>query len=103
MKMKIMSHPSICLSVNPCFVKSFKGQFKPVGQSAMAKQINTGIFYYRNKYFNKCVRFEVLTAVSTKIAVFWVVALCSLVEVYQRFKGPCWLHHHGNDGGSKDL
>jgi hypothetical protein len=29
--------------------------------------------------------FEVLTAVSMKIAVFWVVAPCSLVEVYQRF------------------
>jgi hypothetical protein len=37
------------------------------------------------------VGFEVLTAVSMKIAVFWVVAPCSLVEVYQR------------DGGSKDL
>jgi hypothetical protein len=30
------------------------------------------------------VGFEVLTAVSTKMAVFWVVATCSLVEVYQR-------------------
>jgi hypothetical protein len=29
------------------------------------------------------VGFEVLTAVSTKMAVFWVVAPCSLVEVYQ--------------------
>jgi hypothetical protein len=35
----------------------------------------------------KSVRFEVLTAVSMKIAVFWVVAPCSLVEVYQRFRG----------------
>jgi hypothetical protein len=24
-----------------------------------------------------------------KMAVFWVVAPCSLVEVYQRFRGPC--------------
>jgi hypothetical protein len=32
------------------------------------------------------VGFEVLTAVSMKIAVFWVVAPCSLVEVYQRFR-----------------
>jgi hypothetical protein len=30
--------------------------------------------------------------VSTKVAVFWVVAPCSLVEVYQRFRGPCCLH-----------
>jgi hypothetical protein len=44
--------------------------------------------------------------VSTKMAVFWVVAPCSLVEVYQRFRGPCCLHHQDdrpNDGGSKYL
>jgi hypothetical protein len=44
------------------------------------------------------VGFEVLTAVSTKMAVFWVVAPCSLVEVYQRFRGPCCLHHQGHVG-----
>jgi hypothetical protein len=41
--------------------------------------------------------FEVLTAASMKIAVFWVVAPCSLVEVYQRFRGPCCLHHQDDD------
>jgi hypothetical protein len=30
--------------------------------------------------------FEVLTAVSMKMAVFWVVAPCSLVEVYTTFQ-----------------
>jgi hypothetical protein len=34
-------------------------------------------------------------AVSIKMAVFWVVAPCSLVEVYQRFRGNCCLHHQG--------
>jgi hypothetical protein len=29
---------------------------------------------------------------SRKMAVFLVVAPCSLVEVYQRFRGPCCLH-----------
>jgi hypothetical protein len=31
------------------------------------------------------------------MAVFWVVAPCSLVEVFQRFRGSCCLHHllHG--------
>jgi hypothetical protein len=29
------------------------------------------------------------------MAVFWVVAPCSLVELYQRFRGPCCLHHQG--------
>jgi hypothetical protein len=36
------------------------------------------------KRYNIKVGFEVLTAVSMKIAVFWVVAPCSLVEVYRR-------------------
>jgi hypothetical protein len=50
------------------------------------------------------VGFEVLTAVSMKMTVFWVVAQCSLVEVYQRFRDPCCLHYHRpDDGGSKDL
>jgi hypothetical protein len=31
------------------------------------------------------------------MAVFWVVATCSLVEVYQRFRGPCCLHHQDGD------
>jgi hypothetical protein len=34
-----------------------------------------------------CVRFEILTTASMKMAVFWVVALYSLVEVYRRFRG----------------
>jgi hypothetical protein len=43
--------------------------------------------------------FEVLTAVGTKMAVFWVVSPCSLVEIYQRFRGPCCLHHQGDEQG----
>jgi hypothetical protein len=43
------------------------------------------------------VEFEVLTAVSTKMAVFWLVVSCSLVEVYQRFRGPCCIHHQGDE------
>jgi hypothetical protein len=42
------------------------------------------------------MRFEVLTAASMKMAVFWVIAPCSLVEVYQYFRGTCCLHHHGS-------
>jgi hypothetical protein len=38
---------------------------------------------------------RVLTATSMKMTVFWVVAPCSLVEVYRRFRGPCCLHHQG--------
>jgi hypothetical protein len=32
-----------------------------------------------------------------KMAVFCVVLLCSLVEVYQCFRGACCLHHQNND------
>jgi hypothetical protein len=38
------------------------------------------MLWVNSNYF---VGFEVLTAVSMKIALFWVVAPCSLVEVYQ--------------------
>jgi hypothetical protein len=46
-----------------------------------------------------------------KMAAFWVLAPCSLVEVYQRFGGAARvepfphgrLTHRPDDGGSKDL
>jgi hypothetical protein len=41
--------------------------------------------------------FQVLTAASMKTAVVWNVAQCGLVEVYQRFRGACCLHHQGSD------
>jgi hypothetical protein len=50
---------------------------------------------HQNKVYD--VGFEVITAVSTKMAVFWVVAPCSLVEAYQRFGGSCCLHHRGDE------
>jgi hypothetical protein len=39
------------------------------------------------------VGFEVFMAASMKMDVFRVVTPCSLVEVYQRFRCPCCLHH----------
>jgi hypothetical protein len=47
--------------------------------------------------------FQVLMAASTKMTVVWVVASCSLVEVYRRFRGDCYFHHCHDDGGSKHL
>jgi hypothetical protein len=69
---------------------------------------NTGETYiqwqsiYANKHINmstnvKYVRFEVLMVATMQMAVFWVVAPCSLVEVYQCFRGACCLHHQGNE------
>jgi hypothetical protein len=37
------------------------------------------------------MRFQVLTAASMKMAAFWDLALCSLVEVHRRFRGACCL------------
>jgi hypothetical protein len=36
------------------------------------------------------------------IAVFWVVALCSLVDVYRHIRGARCLHHPGSDDGADD-
>jgi hypothetical protein len=33
---------------------------------------------------------------SMKTTVFWDIVLCSLVEVYWRFRGACCLHHQGS-------
>jgi hypothetical protein len=35
------------------------------------------------------------------MAVFWVVALCSLVEVYHRFRSTCCLHHQGDERAAR--
>jgi hypothetical protein len=37
-----------------------------------------------------------------KMAVFWAVTPCSLVEVYRRFRGACYLHHQGDESGADD-
>jgi hypothetical protein len=42
---------------------------------------------------------------SLKTTVFWVVAPCSLIEVYRRFRCACCLHYQGDrpdDGGSRN-
>jgi hypothetical protein len=37
------------------------------------------------------VRFQVLTVVIMMMAIFWLAALCSLVEAYQHNRGACQL------------
>jgi hypothetical protein len=46
-----------------------------------------GASYNRAVDLKNLVGFEVLTAARMKMAVFWVVVPCSLVEVYQRVRG----------------
>jgi hypothetical protein len=43
------------------------------------------------------VRFQVLSAASMKMAVFYDVAPCSLVDVYRRFRGACFLHYQSDE------
>jgi hypothetical protein len=47
---------------------------------------------------NMCLARAPNMGINKKIVVFWVVAPCSLVEVYQCFRGPCCLHHQGDTG-----
>jgi hypothetical protein len=44
------------------------------------------------------VEFEILTADSMQMALFWVVAPCSLAEIYQHFRGTCCPHNEGDSG-----
>jgi hypothetical protein len=41
------------------------------------------------------MRFQVLVAVSMKFRVFWDILPCSQIDVDQRFRGVCCLHHQG--------
>jgi hypothetical protein len=52
------------------------------------------------------LRFQVLMVESMKMTAFWNMALSSLVEVDQLFRGAYCLHHqrdHPDDGGSIHL
>jgi len=51
----------------------------------------------------RCERFEVFTAVTIQVKVFWVVTHCRVALGYQHFRGPCCLHPQGemNSDGKK--
>jgi hypothetical protein len=46
-------------------------------------------------YFDTVI-FQILTAASMKMTVFWNVAPCSLVEIDRRFRDSYCLHHQGD-------
>jgi hypothetical protein len=35
------------------------------------------------------------------MAVFWFVALCSLIQVYSRFRGACCVHYEVNEQATR--
>jgi hypothetical protein len=78
---------------------------RKICDETFSHKIRKGNAYVSGNYVLKfkhllLVGFEALTAVSTKMAVFWFVAPGSLVEVYQRFRGPCCRHHQGQLHGA---
>jgi hypothetical protein len=46
---------------------------------------------------SQSMRFQLLMVMSMKMDVFWVVAPCSLVEAYRRFRGACCLHRQDDE------
>jgi hypothetical protein len=62
-------------------------------------------FHYNKHRLNtkSLVRFQVLTATSMKIAVFWDVPLKSLVESDWCFRGAYCLHHRGDHSPHQPL
>jgi hypothetical protein len=44
------------------------------------------------------LKFQVLTAASMKMAAFWDVAPCRLVQIVLRFRGPYCLYQQGPEG-----
>jgi hypothetical protein len=42
----------------------------------------------------------VANKLNTNSAIVWIVAPCSVIEVYRRFRGSYYLHHRPDDGGT---
>jgi hypothetical protein len=65
----------------------------------------TTLVHYKDQLVNadyecaveSCVGGRRLANSPMKMADFWVVAPCSLVEANQRFRGPCCLYHQGDE------
>jgi hypothetical protein len=49
------------------------------------------------------VKFEVVMVTDMKMAIFWDVAPCIVVDIGVRFRGAYCLHHDPDDGGSKPI
>jgi hypothetical protein len=63
--------------------------------------------YVANPFTSQCMTvikvFQVFTAMSMKMAVFWVTVPCSLVEIDRRFRGAYSFHHRPHVVGSKHI
>jgi hypothetical protein len=74
-------------SILPFFVfprKNYRGYFIAKGPESSTGSANKSGWMTRDDSLLKMI-------------VLWVVAPCSLVEIYQRFRGPYCLHHQGDE------
>jgi hypothetical protein len=73
------------------------------GPATYHLQNNTTVWMFqsmlmiRMSLFGQAACNGLLKNYTTKMAVFWVVAPCSLLEVYRRFTGVCCLHHQSDE------
>jgi hypothetical protein len=67
----------------------FRSEVMP--SSTWHKERLCNCYVLRRVRLSNFVRYQVLMAVSMKMAVFYTVARCSLVQVYRRFRGACCL------------
>jgi hypothetical protein len=61
------------------------------------RSLSTAAWTQPSSVATEDVWLEVLTAVTMKMAVFWVVAPCWVVWVYRRFRSLYCLHHQSDD------
>jgi hypothetical protein len=69
--------------------------WKPTCPNGKYMKVKRDLVNYIRKLQTRNIMFQ--TAGEMKMAVFCVVAPCILVEVYQRFRGTCCLHHQGDE------
>jgi hypothetical protein len=60
-------------------------------------ECRSAINSYCSQVKSSRVGYEVPTEARINLAVFWVVAPCSLIEAYRCFKGTCCPHHQGDN------
>jgi hypothetical protein len=76
---------------------------EPSGWTAKCIFLNSKIPVTCSRTMHVLVTFQVLTAASMKMALFWVVAPCSLVEDYRRFKrASCFIREVARSGDLPD-
>jgi hypothetical protein len=77
-------------------MKAFKGQLVQSPSYNLLLYLKISIFMPPAKMIPQTST----QMITMKMAVFWVVAPCSLVEVYQHFRGTCCFQHQGDEVAS---